>query len=192
MICEKIIQQYRFEKLTDEHDLSNFDCGNENLNRYLKNEALKQQEGMLNLTTLVMYENEIIGYFSLLTDSFKVKEITDEKTIEEIKNKKPSVKNVPAVKIGRLAIDKKYRNCGIGTHVLRNIINDILYLSKNIVGVRFITVDGLATAYHFYTKKNKFEILRNSMKKIDKIDKIIKQNPNQILNLYLDLERVEI
>ena len=69
MDIEDIKEKYYFENLTDEHDLSEFDCGDEDLNDFLKNDALKLQESRLNITKLIMYEDSIIGFTSLLTDA---------------------------------------------------------------------------------------------------------------------------
>ena len=69
MKIKEIKDNYHFENLTEEHDLSEFDCGDEDLNDFLKTDALKQQEARLNVTKLIMCEDEIIGYVSLLTDT---------------------------------------------------------------------------------------------------------------------------
>ena len=66
MDIEYIKQNYRFETLTDEHDLSNFECDSEDLTNFLKDDALTQQNRKLNLTKLIMCDSEIIGYVSLL------------------------------------------------------------------------------------------------------------------------------
>ena len=66
MDIEYIKQNYRFETLTDEHDLSNFECDSEDLTNFLKDDALTQQNSKLNLTKLIMCDSEIIGYVSLL------------------------------------------------------------------------------------------------------------------------------
>lgn len=44
MDIEYIKENYRFETLTDEHDLSKFKCESDDLNDFLKNDALTQQK----------------------------------------------------------------------------------------------------------------------------------------------------
>ena len=44
MDVEYIKNNYHFETLTDEHDLSDFSCDSEDLNDFLKNDALPQQK----------------------------------------------------------------------------------------------------------------------------------------------------
>ena len=72
-----IKENYRFEILSDKHDLSKFNCGVVDLNNFLKYDALNQQDMNLNLTHLVICDDEIIGFVSLLTDTIKLKTIED-------------------------------------------------------------------------------------------------------------------
>lgn len=52
MKIEEIKEKYYFETLTSEHNLSDFDCGDEELNKFLKDDALNQQNAKLNVTKL--------------------------------------------------------------------------------------------------------------------------------------------
>ena len=73
MKIEDIKENYYFETLTEKHDLSYFDCGDEDLNDFLKKDALTQQKEKLNVTKLIMYNGKIIGFASLLTDTLKLR-----------------------------------------------------------------------------------------------------------------------
>jgi len=193
MKIKEIKDNYHFENLTEEHDLSEFDCGDEDLNDFLKTDALKQQEARLNVTKLIMCEDEIIGYVSLLTDTLVLKNINDENLREKIKgdlNIKSKNREISAVKIGRLALDKKYIGEGLGTHILRSILLDLKIISKKEIGFRFIIVEGYARAFNFYVVKNCFEYLEKDIEKIKKIDFISKRDPTKKLYLYLDLEKI--
>ena len=53
-------------------------------------------------------------------------------------NLKNRYKTIPAVKIGRLAIDKKYAKKGIGTFILNNLITTLNEISKKDIGVESI------------------------------------------------------
>ena len=174
------------------HDLSNFECDSNDLTNFLKNDALKKQDMNLNLTQLVICDNEIVGFFSLLTDTLKLKTLENNNLKKEIKLELDISENneIPAIKIGRLAIDKKYSKKGLGSHILRNILLSILNLSKTKVGLRFVTVDAYATALNFYVKKNNFSSRKSDTETLKKIDKIKKQNPNRSFILYLDLKDI--
>lgn len=146
-----IKENYYFEILNENHDLSDFNCDSEDLTDFLKNDALNQQNMNLNLTQLILCDNEIIGFVSLLTDTLKLKILEDSNLKREIKNELNISENneIPAIKIGRFAISSKYSNNGLGSHVLRNVLLNILELSKTKVGLRFVTVDAYANAVIF-------------------------------------------
>lgn len=192
MDIEYIKENYYFEILNEKHDLSNFECDSNDLTNFLKNDALKQQDMNLNLTQLVICDNEIVGFFSLLTDTLKLKTLENNNLKKEIKLELDISENneIPAIKIGRLAIDKKYSKKGLGSHILRNILLSILNLSKTKVGLRFVTVDAYATALNFYVKKNNFSSRKSDTETLKKINKIKKQNPNRSFILYLDLKDI--
>lgn len=192
MDIEYIKENYYFEILNEKHDLSNFECDSNDLTNFLKDDALKQQDMNLNLTQLVICDNEIVGFFSLLTDTLKLKTLENNNLKKEIKLELDISENneIPAIKIGRLAIDKKYSKKGLGSHILRNILLSILNLSKTKVGLRFVTVDAYATSLNFYVKKNNFSSRKSDTETLKKIDKIKKQNPNRSFILYLDLKDI--
>lgn len=190
MDIEYIKKNYKFETLNKNHDLSDFKSESAELNDFLKNDALKQQNEKLNLTKLVICDDEIIGFVTLLTDGIKLRNIKNEKTKTKIKEKLDinDKKLVPAIKIGRFAINKKYSKKGLGTYVLRNILSNIKEISEKYVGARFVVVNAYAKAYRFYVENNNFTCLKNDENKInEKLEKIIKQNPEQTFYLYIDL-----
>lgn len=193
MDIEYIKDHYYFETLTEEHDLSNFNCDSDDLNDFIKNDALDQQKEKLNLTKLCICDGQIVGFVSLLTDTIPLKNIRDEETRLNIKpqlNTENISKNklLPAIKIGRFAVDNKYSGKGLGSHILRNVLNNIRYISRNFVGLRFVIVEGYAKAFSFYVVHNNFKNLKKDDELINnKLDKIIKQNPSQTFYLYLDI-----
>ena len=157
MDIEYIKENYRFETLTEEHDLSEFECESDDLTDFLKNDALTQQKKKLNLTKLVMCDETIVGYVSLLTDTIPLKDIRDEDTKQDIKNQlsiTSKKRKLPAIKIGRLAVAKKFAHNGLGSEILMSIIYNVKKIAENNVGLRFITVEGYARAYNFYVNHN--------------------------------------
>lgn len=163
------------------------------MNEFLKNDALIQQDEKLNVTKLIIFDRKVIGYVSLLTDTLLLKNIRDEDLkvdIKDILNVNSKNKPLPAVKIGRFAIDKRYSRLGLGSDILLNIISNVKKIADNEVGLRFIVVEGYAQAYNFYTEKNNFINLKKDDGLIkEKLDLIIKQNPKQTFYLYLDLKK---
>ena len=194
MKIKDIIENYYFETLNENHDLSDFDCGDEDLNEFLKKDALSQQNMKLNLTKLIIYDEKIIGYLSLLTDTLLLKNIREDHIKLDFKNAlNTHSKNrpLPAIKIGKFALDNKYSGHGLGTHILRNILSTIKVLSETDVGFRFIVVEGYAKAFNFYVVRNGFENLKKDDVKIENIDSISKRDPNRTFYLYLDLKKLK-
>ncbi len=190
MKFEEHICDFKVELLNHDHDLSKFDCSDGNLNEFLKNDALIEQKKKLNTTHLIFYKGEIIGYFSLLTDKIFVKDLKNREIRANIEHDlKNKYKTIPAVKIGRLAIDRKYAKKGIGSFILNNLIVTLNEISKKDIGFRLITVEGYAEAYHFYTTNN-FVPLQNDGEFRAKINKMIERDPKRPINLILDLEKI--
>lgn len=158
-----ILRNYRFETLTEEHDLSNFKCVSDDLNDFLKRNALTQQKSKLNLAKLVTCGDTIVGYVSLLTDTIPLKEIRDEDTKQDIKDQldiSSKKRKLPAIKIGRFAIDEKYTHKGLGSEILMSVLFNVKNIAENNVGLRFLTVEGYASAYNFYINHNFINLKR--------------------------------
>lgn len=193
MNIKYIEDNYYFETLNENHDLSDFDCGDEELNDFLKNDALSQQSGKLNVTKLAICDDKIVGYVSILTDALIFKNIREENVSSEIKEKlhlSSNNRSIPAVKIGRIAIDKKFSGKSLGTPILRNVLLNFKRISDNEVGFRFIIVEGYAKSFKFYTVKNSFVNLKDDGQ-IKNIDFISKRNPKKKFYLYFDLKNIE-
>jgi predicted GNAT family N-acyltransferase len=97
----------------------------------------------------------------------------------------------PSVKIGRLALNKKFTGKGLGTHILRNILANLKEMSNTKVGFRFIIVEGYAKALNFYVSRNGFKSLKKDDEKINNIEFISKRDPTKRFYLYFDLNRFD-
>ena len=117
MDIEYIKDNYIFEKLNENHNLDDFECESEDLTNFLKEDALNQQNMNLSLTHVVICDDTVVGYVSILTDAMKLKILEDKETKDKIRSKLNISENnvIPAIKIGRFAIDKKYTHNGLGT-----------------------------------------------------------------------------
>lgn len=125
-------------------DLPQFDCGVQDLNEFLRDDAKPYIEQLLAVTYLVMQGEELAAYFSLAND--KLTCVPDDSTAKRIWNrlqrKIPNIKrrrSYPAVKIGRLGVCSTLQSGGLGQEILDWL--KILFLTENRTGCRFITVD---------------------------------------------------
>lgn len=164
-------------------ELDDFDCNCTDLNEFLKKDSYNQMKEKMNVTYLILYKEDILGFFSLLTDTMKVSKLRKDQRIENIE-----YNHYPAVKLGRFAIDKKYQGIGLGKLLLEEIISNVYNYSK-ILGFRFLTVDSYAKSTKFYLKYE-FLTIRTEEDKIKNLEKIIKTDPSSTISLFFDLKKV--
>ncbi len=135
------------ERLSKVYDLSKFDCGDEDLNDFIKNDAFVYQEKKLTTTILFFYEENLIAFLSIAADSLKLN--FNEKESYNLHQKR--LEDVPSIKFARLAVDKNYQKQGVGTNILKWGIGYALDCSER-VAIRFITVDAYPHKIDFYLK----------------------------------------
>lgn len=126
-------------------DLSKFDCGDNDINNFLKHDALTYQENKLATTTLFIFNDELIGFFSTAADSIKLK-LTEKQ--EHNMHGKP-LHEFPAIKISRLGRDINYKSQNVGANILKWAIGYILQCSE-MTAVRFVTVDAYPQKVSWY------------------------------------------
>lgn len=136
---------YLIEPLSSEHKRVNFDCGIEILNLYLQKQANQDKRKFISAPFVaVRRENqEIIGYYTLSATSIKPQDLPINFT-----KKLPKYPLLPAILLGRLAINKKYQTLGWG----KLLLMDALYRSlNNEIAAMAIVVDAINTkAISFY------------------------------------------
>lgn len=149
--------------LPDDYHFEPFDCGDEDLNDFLLNDAKAFQKKQIAYTYILKEDNgKILAYFCLLND--KISRQDSSNTIwKRIKKEFPIEKqfsSYPAVKIGRFAVDKSMHGTGLGTELMTSL--KFLLQEKHVVSAfRFITVDAYINAIPFY-EKNDFKMLMPS------------------------------
>lgn len=127
--------ELHIEPLTKRHNLNKFSCTERDLNDFLKNDALNDQEELTSRTFVCIYNNKVVGFFSLLADATRVQDIQTYDNVDGYCYRK-----YRAMKIGRLATDKEYERKGVGTYLYLNICGASFKILE-IMGIRFITVD---------------------------------------------------
>ncbi|WP_458404523.1 hypothetical protein [Methanobrevibacter sp.] len=115
-----------------------------------------------------MCDDVIVGYVSLLTDTILLKDIRDEDTKQDIKDQldiTSKKRKLPAIKIGRFDVDEEYSHKGLGPEILMSVLFNVKNIAENNVGLRFITVEGYASAYKFYTNHNFINLKKDDDKR---------------------------
>jgi GNAT superfamily N-acetyltransferase len=129
--------------LTEKTKLDDFDCGNNDLNEFLKDDALIFQNKLLNRTWLFYYRstNEIIAYITVSNDAIRTQRLNN-KEAKHIRRRIAHEKGhlaFPATLIGRLAVNKKFQRHGVGSSIV-SVLRYELFQAK---ASRFFTVDAL-------------------------------------------------
>ncbi len=173
----------RLVRLEDIDNIKPFDCGDDDLNDFLLNDARLYSEQFLANTFVLEDETETIAFYSLLND--KISQTTLPKNLwRQLRRNIPHPKHFgsyPAVKIGRLAVSKHYKDKGIGTNLVGAIMRLFIFQHNN-SACRFITVDAYKDAVSFYEK--------NGFRKMVNESKIPEESPT--IPLYLDLKQIKL
>jgi len=133
-------------RLTEEDlpHLANFNCGDTEMNQFLKEESFEEQKRGLNSTILLYYKGELAAFCSICCDS-----ITLSPEERETAGQLPPYKN-PAIKLARLGRDIQYKKYGFGEKPVDYVKDLALNLCESQLGVRFITVDAYCNKVDFY------------------------------------------
>ncbi len=138
---------YAIEVLTDKHNRGAFDCGVESLNRYLQQQAT--QDVRRNIATVCVATSNggegIAGYYSLANTGVGLAVLPD-----RVRKKMPRYPILPAVLLGRLAVDLRHRGCGLGTTLLSDAF--LLSLESPLAWALFLTDALDASAVAFYER----------------------------------------
>ena len=129
--------------LTAAHHVTDFKCGEETLDHWLKTKALRNEGRGASRTYVVCTDNQVIAYYCLATGS-----AINEHAPGRIRRNMPDA--IPVMILGRLAIDLAWQNNGLGKALLRDAILRTIQVSE-IVGVKALLVHALSDpAFRFY------------------------------------------
>lgn len=163
-------------RLTQEHAFKPFDCGEEDLNDFLLEDAKQYAKGLLAVTYVIEDDDMTVAFFSLSNDRISLSE-SDKATWRRIRASFPHRKHrsdYPAVKIGRLGVNINAQHKHIGTDILDFVKQT--FITNNRTGCCFVTVDALQSAVPFY-ERNGFKLLR-------------KENKGETIPMYYDLTQL--
>lgn len=133
------------EKINPSHQVDRFDCGNIQLNHWLKHRAFKNEIQGASRTYVVTVENVVVAYYYLANGAIV-------QTLSTGKVKRNMPDPIPVMIIGRLAVDLNWQGKRIGRALLRDAILRTLQASE-IAGIRAILVEAISEeAKQFYEK----------------------------------------
>ncbi len=133
------------EKLSAEHAVSAFDSGEPALDDWLRRRALRNEDSGASRTYVVCTGRRVVGYYTLAVGA-----VAHAGASGRIRRNMPGP--VPAILLGRLAVDNACQGAGIGTALLRDAVMRTLQAAQ-IAGIRTILVHAISDrAKRFYEK----------------------------------------
>jgi len=136
----------KIEELSKRHNRERFDCGNHDLNQYLRNTARQHIIKGISRTFVLIDESqpeEMLGFFTLAFCEIQAEDLP-------FKYAKKYPTKIPAAKLARLAVSKKYQRQGLGKYMMINAIERTLLISKNIGIIGFFVDAKHADAKKYY------------------------------------------
>ena len=139
------------EPLTREHYRKAFDCGDEEVTRFLREKALQDQERDLSRTMVLVDPKEsataIIGYHTLVMTQVRQ---------EEIPNDRPRItRGIPVILLGQLGVDVNFQGRGLGDLLLMDVQARTDEISQK-VGIRAVMLDARNERLAVWYEKHDF------------------------------------
>ena len=155
-------QGWILEKVSDPTILQDFECGDDDLNDYYRNDSENHRKQFLTQTycfhRIDHSWEDSLAFVDICNDSLKIENLP-----QDLMSSIPEGKSYPfypAIKVTRLGVSAEAKGQGIGTKLLNAVKH--LFITDNRTGCRFITVDAYNSekVLNFYKEHNGFEELK--------------------------------
>jgi len=131
------------EPLDDDHFLDGFDCGDDTLNDWLIHRSRRNQTGGASRTWVVTDGHRVVAFYASSTAVILWAQAT-----KRASRNQPDP--LPALLLGRLAVDTKHQGAGLGAALLKHFFLKAIEIAE-LTGVRVLLVhaadDNAATFY---------------------------------------------
>ena len=133
------------EALGDAHDRESFNCGQDALDRYIQTQATQDIRRRV-ATCFVAVERvtgKLAGYYTIAAASIPTPDLPN-----EITKKLPRYPTLPAVRIGRLAVDRKFQGQGLGGVLLADALSRVMVSPPAVFALLVDAKDEKAVAFY--------------------------------------------
>ena len=157
-MMRELEESLRIRKLQPSEYVESFDCGDEDLNNFILNDAPLYRKALLAVTYVVeeRESGKIMAYFSLANDRVSLSDFKDKTEFNRFRRRRfvneKRLKSFPAGKLCRLAVDVAAQDMHLGSYLIDFIKS--FFVNDNKTGCRFLTVDAYADVIPFYTKND--------------------------------------
>lgn len=125
---------YRVEPLAD-HDLNQFDCGNAELDEWLRRHARSATGAGTRTYVLVDHEGAVVGYFAITPHLL-------EREDAPRRFARGAARQIPAILLAKLALDSSVQGQGLGAELLIHALATIVAAARR-AGGRVVLVDAI-------------------------------------------------
>ena len=141
--------RYRFEPLGRPHDRAAFSCGVPDLDRYFQRQARQDVQRHVAAVFVLQdgAEERIAGYYTLSATAIGLTDLPD-----DLARRLPRYPDLPAVLLGRLAVDSRYQGQGLGEILLMDALARALTQSQQIAALAVIVDAKDEAAVGFYQR----------------------------------------
>jgi GNAT superfamily N-acetyltransferase len=136
---------FRLEELSEEHDRESFTCGQEALDRYIRTQATQDIRRRI-ATCFVAMElasGQLAAYYTIAAASLVTPDLP-----AEITKRLPRYPTLLAVRIGRLAVDLRFKRRGLGGALLADALRRVLLAPPAVFALLVDAKDDQAVAFY--------------------------------------------
>lgn len=146
--------RYAVAPLGREHDRAAFSCGVPALDRYLRQQAgqdIRHNVAAVFVMVDLAEPNRIVGYYTISACGIDPATLPPEFT-----RRLPRYPHLPALLLGRLAIDRQFRGQGFGAGLLHKALSGCLDLRQRL-GALAVVVDAKDDAARSFYERHGFQ-----------------------------------
>lgn len=135
------------EPLGRQHDRAGFHCGEDALDRYLKQQARQDADKRVAAPFVAVHapDPRVLGYYTLSASVLTLDDLPD-----DLVRKLPRYPQLPVTLVGRLAVDQAARGQGLGEHLLLDALHRSLAHADQIAAMAVVVDAKSEEAARFY------------------------------------------
>lgn len=119
-----------------DHDVSNFSCGNNSLDQWIRSNAAKNESSDASRTFVVCTGRTVVAYYALAAGSI-------DRTFIPKSLQRNMPNPIPVIVLGRLAVDQHYQDQRLGSGLLKDAMIRVALTSQSI-GVKAMLVHAVS------------------------------------------------
>ena len=151
------------QALGEHHDLTQLDCGRDELDRWLLHDALRAQTAGIAHTTVWTRSDDlvVVAFYAIAPTQFMRTDLPS-------RSLSAGYSAIPGYLLARLALSQALHGQGLGTQLLLDALERIVAAATT-AGGRLIAVDAIDDAAHHFYSHHDFQPIQGSRRLVMKI-----------------------